>query len=79
VRYSGKCKRFKNKKVVIPEELILVMDSDIEAKEFFQSLTNSYKRGYCNWMGDAKQATTRTSCAEKALAMIQRKQKTLKT
>ena len=65
--------------IVVPEELIAVMENDIEAKEFFCSLSNGYKRGYCDWVGSAKQEATRKSRAEKALAMLQNKQKTLKT
>lgn len=67
------------KVVVIPEELTAVMDTDAEAKAFFESLTDGYKRGYCDWVGGAKQAATRQTRAEKALVMLQKKQKTLKT
>jgi len=67
------------KKVIIPEELIAVMNTDSEAKAFFDSLTDGYKRGYCDWVGGARQAPTRQSRADKALIMLQNKQKTLKT
>ena len=67
------------KAVSIPDELKAAMESDPEAKAFFESLTNGYKRGYCDWVGGAKQASTRQTRAEKALGMLQRKQKTLKT
>jgi uncharacterized protein YdeI (YjbR/CyaY-like superfamily) len=67
------------KVVIIPEELIAVMETDSEAKEFFESLTDGYKRGYCDWVGSAKQTTTRLTRADKALIMLQKKQKTLKT
>jgi len=65
--------------VVVPEELIAVMETDNEAKEFFESLTDGYKRGYCDWVGGAKQAAARQTRADKALVMLQNKQKTLKT
>ena len=68
-----------NKTVNIPDELTAAMDSDGEAKAFFESLTDGYKRGYCDWVGGAKQAATRQSRAAKALIMLQNKQKTLKT
>jgi uncharacterized protein YdeI (YjbR/CyaY-like superfamily) len=67
------------KAVNIPEELIAVMETDSEAKTFFESLTDGYKRGYCDWVGGAKQAATRQTRAGKALVMLQKKQKTLKT
>jgi hypothetical protein len=65
--------------IVVPEELTAVLSSDDEAQSFFDSLTDGYKRGYCDWVGGAKQAATRQTRAEKALVMLQKKQKTLKT
>lgn len=65
--------------VSIPAELAAVLDKDAEAKSFFESLSDGYKRGYCDWVGSAKAEATRISRAEKALLMLQRKQKTLKT
>ena len=67
------------KPVIIPDELATIIETDNDAREFFQSLTDGYKRGYCDWVGGAKQATTRQTRAEKALIMLQNKQKTLKT
>jgi len=67
------------KNITVPDELIAVMESDAEAREFFYSLSDGYKRGYCDWVGGAKQAATRVTRAEKALIMLQNKQKTLKT
>jgi len=67
------------KAVIIPDELTAVMETDGEAKAFFESLTDGYKRGYCDWVGSAKQAATRQTRADKALIMLQNKQKTLKT
>ncbi|MCL2854420.1 MAG: YdeI/OmpD-associated family protein [Defluviitaleaceae bacterium] len=69
----------KPKEVVVPAELARVMEDDIEARHFFDSLTDGYKRGYCDWVGGAKQAATRETRAGKALKMLQNKQKTLKT
>ena len=65
--------------VVIPEELTEVLSSEPEAREFFESLTDGYKRGYCDWVGGAKQQATRVTRAGKALLMLKNKQKTLKT
>ena len=63
----------------IPQELFDVMKTDDEAREFFESLTPGYKKGYCDWVGGAKQEATRRTRAGKALIMLQNKQKTLKT
>ena len=65
--------------VVVPTELMEVMNDEPEAKEFFESLTDGYKRGYCDWVGGAKQEATRKTRAGKALTMLKNKQKTLKT
>lgn len=65
--------------IVIPEELADLLSSEDEAREFFNSLSEGYKRGYCDWVGGAKQSSTRNTRAEKALAMLKNKQKTLKT
>jgi len=67
------------KPVTIPEELSSVLATDPESKTFFDSLTDGYKRGYCDWVGGAKQKATRQTRAKKALVMLQNKQKTLKT
>jgi len=69
----------KSKEVIVPDELAVVMATDTEAAEFFASLTDGYKRGYCDWVGGAKQEATRITRAGKALIMLQNKQKTLKT
>eukprot|EP01133_Synstelium_polycarpum_P011852 gene11852-13815_t len=63
----------------IPEELQILLETDVEAKLFFDSLAKSYQQGYCDWVGSAKQETTRKIRADKALTMLQNKQKTLKT
>lgn len=63
----------------VPDELQVLLDSNSEAKIFFESLTKGYKQGYCDWVGSAKQEETRKVRAEKALMMLNNKQKTLKT
>ena len=63
----------------VPVELQQMLDNDPQANAFFQSLSASYKRGYCDWVGSAKQEKTRHSRAEKALLMLRNNQKTLKT
>ncbi|GAB6009254.1 YdeI/OmpD-associated family protein [Dysgonomonas reticulitermitis] len=65
--------------IVVPEELTNILKEDAEAKVFFESLSDGYKRGYCDWIGGAKQPATREVRAGKALIMLRNKQKTLKT
>jgi len=62
-----------------PAELKVLLAKDTEAEAFFESLAKSYKQGYCDWVGSAKQEETRKARAEKALKMLRNKQKTLKT
>jgi uncharacterized protein YdeI (YjbR/CyaY-like superfamily) len=65
--------------ITVPKELTSVLTTDAEAKQFFDILSDGYKRGYCDWVGGAKQPATRRTRAGKALAMLQNRQKTLKT
>ena len=65
--------------VTVPQELLAVLENEPQAKAFFDSLTDGYKRGYCDWVGGAKQEATRQTRAKKALVMLQNNQKTLKT
>ncbi len=64
---------------VIPQELQVLLGKNKEEKTFFETLANSYKKGYCDWVGSAKQEMTRQIRAEKAILMLKNKQKTLKT
>lgn len=63
----------------VPAELQQLLDKDQQANDFFNTLTASYKRGYCDWVGSAKQEQTRQSRAKKAILMLRNNQKTLKT
>lgn len=62
-----------------PVELQSLLTKNKEANEFFDGLSKSYKQGYCDWVGSAKQEETRKIRADKALIMLLKKQKTLKT
>ena len=57
----------------------MLLDNDKIAQDFFNTLSNSYKQGYCDWVGSAKQEAIRQSRAEKAILMLRNNQKTLKT
>ena len=63
----------------VPEELERLLAADKTALDFFNSLSKSYKKGYCDWVGSAKQEATRQTRAEKAMLMLRNNQKTLKT
>ena len=78
---ASKSRSMENSKneILVPSELIEVLKDDNQASDFFYSLSAGYKRGYCDWVGGAKNELTRQSRAEKALLMLQNKQKTLKT
>ena len=61
-----------------PVELKQLLSKEKEASGYYNSLSPSCKRAYNEWVGSAKKEDTRKSRAEKALAMLQNKQKTLK-
>ena len=63
----------------VPQELQRLLDVDKDAQDFFNSLSKSYKQGYCDWVESAKQEATRQTRAEKAILMLRNNQKTLKT
>ena len=63
----------------VPTELQQLLNKDKQAKDFFETLSQSYKKGYCDWVGSAKQEQTRQTRAEKAVLMLKNNQKTLKT
>ena len=63
----------------VPNELQLLLNKDKEAKAYFETLAISHKQAYCDWVGSAKQESTRRTRAEKAMLMLRNKQKTLKT
>ena len=62
----------------IPSELQSLLEKDKEANDFFETLTKSHKKDYCDWVGSAKKEETQRSRAEKAILMLRNKQKTLK-
>ena len=62
-----------------PSELQELLNQDEEANAFFESLSKSYRQGYCDWVGSAKQEETRKLRADKAMIMLRNNQKTLKT
>lgn len=63
----------------VPQELQSLLDDDKKAQDFFDTLSKSYKQGYCDWVGSAKQEATKQTRAEKAILMLRNNQKTLKT
>ncbi|MGJ1415784.1 YdeI/OmpD-associated family protein [Sphingobacterium multivorum] len=38
----------------VPMELQQLLDTDEKANAFFETLSKSYKQGYCDWVGSAK-------------------------
>jgi uncharacterized protein YdeI (YjbR/CyaY-like superfamily) len=56
-------------------ELKDLLKKDSKANAFFESLSKSYKQGYCDWVGSAKQEDTRKTRVEKVLIMLQKGQK----
>ncbi len=63
----------------VPIELEEVMATSEKARLFYESLAPSYKKGYNEWVGGAKQEKTRKERARKALLMLEAEKKTLTT
>jgi uncharacterized protein YdeI (YjbR/CyaY-like superfamily) len=59
----------------MPAELHVLLDQDTEANTFFESLSKSYKQGYYDWVGSAKQEDTRKVRADKAMIMLRNNKK----
>ncbi len=62
-----------------PIELAELMATSEKARIFYESLAPSYKKGYDEWVGGAKQEKTRKDRAGKALLMLEAEKKTLTT
>jgi hypothetical protein len=54
----------------VPPELELALKGNRQAASFFASLTSSQKKDYSDWIGAARQETTRSSRADKAIEML---------
>jgi hypothetical protein len=56
--------------VVAPKELEQALKKNKRAAGFFSLLSYSHKRAYTDWVGSAKQESTRESRAAKAIEML---------
>jgi hypothetical protein len=56
--------------VEIPMELARSLDAAPEARAFFDSLSYSRRKEYTDWVGGAKQETTRVTRAQKAIGLL---------
>ncbi len=68
-----------NQIIGTPVELEEVLATSEKARRFYESLAPSYKKGYDEWVGGAKQEKTRRDRAAKALLMLEADKKTLTT
>ena len=62
--------------IIPPPELKSLLDKDKEAKRIYDTLAKSHQNAYCDWVGSAKQATTRIKRAEKTITMLHQKKST---
>jgi hypothetical protein len=56
--------------VVVPAELKQALASRPQAKAAFDSLSNSHRKEFADWVASAKQEQTRQSRAEKSIPMV---------
>jgi hypothetical protein len=61
--------------VEIPEELLKSLRKNKAAATFFESLSYSHKKEYTDWIGSAKKPETKLARVEKAIEMLQSKQR----
>ncbi len=54
----------------VPQELEKAFKKNKKAADFFGTLSYSHKRAYTDWVGGAKQETTRETRAAKAIEML---------
>ena len=64
-----------NEPVEVPEELLLCLQDDAEALEFFNSLNESEQSNYIKWICSAKTEQTKVERMAKTLARLSKHQK----
>ncbi|MBA4322455.1 MAG: hypothetical protein C0408_06505 [Odoribacter sp.] len=63
----------------MPIELVNALAASDKARYFFDTLAPSYRKAYIEWVGGARQETTRKERARKAIMMLESGKKTLTT
>jgi uncharacterized protein YdeI (YjbR/CyaY-like superfamily) len=63
----------------MPIELVNALATSDKARYFFDTLAPSYRKGYMDWVGGAKQEATRKDRARKAIMMLEAGKKNLTT
>lgn len=61
--------------VEVPEDFVKLMEENLEAKEFYETLSYSGKRKYVNWINSAKKAETREKRIAEAILKLKYKVK----
>lgn len=61
--------------VEVPEDFVKLMEENLEAKEFYETLSYSGKRKYVNWINSAKKAETREKRITEAILKLKDKVK----
>jgi hypothetical protein len=61
--------------VEVPEDLRAAFGTNARAREYFEGLSYTHQREYVEWIMDAKRDATRVSRIDKAVMMLEQKQK----
>ncbi len=64
-----------NEPMEVPEELLLCLNDEPEALQFFNSLTESEQKYYVNWIFSAKKVETKINRFAKAINRLLNKEK----
>lgn len=63
------------KEIEIPKEFKTALDTNPSAYNFYKSLAPSYKKNYINWIDSAKKKETKLRRTNKAIGLLENKQK----
>lgn len=63
------------KQVIVPDDFLIALQGNQKAFDFFETLTDSYKRYYTEWILFSKKEETRVSRIQKAVERLSKKLK----
>jgi hypothetical protein len=61
--------------VEIPHDLKILLDKNLEVKDFFHRLSFSHQKEYVKWITGAKKPETRSRRLDKTIQMLKKKMK----
>lgn len=62
--------------ITIPNNLLLALENDLEAKTIFEQLPKSHQKEYITWISEAKKEETKQNRILKTIEMLKKGKKT---